>query len=382
MREVRTLRRRVTLRLAPGFCRAAYEHRFVAQLIREAHAANWRVDLSFDGDTRELIDVFLNQYLGTAERDGLTLPEETRERRGSADALVFTTVTEMARVARIGRLSNGRAVVLWYQGIVPEESWQRRKSVGRYCTLRLLERWAIGRCARVLVPSRGMAGLVAGRCSVPRRRFLVTPNLLLAVPPPAELLSPDAGSGVVFGYSGSCGPGFEHQCFETLCRIVREAQRVDPRTRLAVATPQVGAAAGLTSDYGVENTLIRSCGPREHAGFIQGMDVGWLIRENSILNRVAHPLKVLDYLGNGVPVLYTRSVRAAFRHWPAAAGREIDSADEREAALAALSFAYEVRAERDAIRRALRDCAEREWTWGAERGVGLRRLWQDLDAGT
>jgi glycosyltransferase involved in cell wall biosynthesis len=95
-------------------------------------------------------------------------------------------------------------------------------------------------------------------------------------------------------------PGFLVECFHELLQL-------EPQAVMLIITHDSEEFAQLLSARGIAdcNYRIRSMPHNEVAGMASAADAGLLLRENTIVNRVASPTKFAEYLAVGVPVLLT-----------------------------------------------------------------------------
>ena len=119
----------------------------------------------------------------------------------------------------------------------------------------------------------------------------------------------------VFAYSGGTQ---NYQQIDVIARVFHEILRLLPSSKilLLVPTSSRDAVEQTFRLVGVprESFMVRSTDHRSVPAFLSAADIAFLIREDSIINRVASPTKFAEYLACGLPVVaspYVDSVRHA-----------------------------------------------------------------------
>lgn len=209
---------------------------------------------------------------------------------------------------------HSRRLVFDVHGVDIEEAVAdgRIRAQGRVHRFRLaLERAAIRRADWILAVSSGLEQHVRGR-AVPGGRVPIVP-CVSSLPLPSSSLDscrdktrarlgwPDAP---VVLYLGGASP------WQDPTRIVGAfvaARTLDARLRLLVITPDVAAFRRLLAAAQVPASCyaVEAHPHDDVASVAAAADVGLLLRDGSLVNRVASPTKFAEYLSVGVPVVLT-----------------------------------------------------------------------------
>ena len=96
---------------------------------------------------------------------------------------------------------------------------------------------------------------------------------------------------------------------EATVALASAARRVWPNLHLLVLTPHTEAAQRLlAAALPARDYTVRSAAHHEINAYLNAADVGLLLREAHLLNRVACPTKFAEYALTGLPVILTRDI--------------------------------------------------------------------------
>lgn len=226
------------------------------------------------------------------------------------------------------------------------------------------ESWGLRKAERVTVASRALEAMVEG-IGVPRERILYLPNGV-----PAERMSTREGRDAIRKqYQLGDGPvlllytRFFEFCQERLVEILRRALDQVPDVRL------LAVGEGF---FGEENSLKRlaaAAGLLDHirfAGWVDSerlgdyfaaADVAMYPMEDTLVNRTKCPVKLVELLGSGVPVVADRVGETAEYIESGETGLLVEPGKSEEFATAAVRLLKD-----EALRRCLgKKAKERTW---------------------
>ncbi len=244
-------------------------------------------------------------------------------------------VRNALRAGRIGRIQLGNllaclplvgtrvwkraVVVLDYHGVVPEEVRHRKRfptGAVLYVLLKRLERSVLRRSKGVVCVSEPFREYLETDLSVPGERIRVEPNLVEKnfVPRPESRAYYRKLYGLeeqfVFVYSGSLMP---HQCPDQIAGLFKGVREHIPDACLVILTlDQKGLRRFLGAHRPFHGAVTHM--RLEHDDMPQYLsmgDLGLLLREENIVNRVASPTKFPEYLACGLPVVVSKGARGA-----------------------------------------------------------------------
>jgi glycosyltransferase involved in cell wall biosynthesis len=107
-----------------------------------------------------------------------------------------------------------------------------------------------------------------------------------------------------------CGSLEAYQLPDQCLRVFHLIQRRVPNAFFLAITTHPARMEAAILEAGVDSscTQVISAAPEEVPRLLASADVGLLLRDRSIVNRVAAPLKFAEYLASGLPVILTPSI--------------------------------------------------------------------------
>lgn len=110
----------------------------------------------------------------------------------------------------------------------------------------------------------------------------------------------------LYVFSGSLN---QWQCFDETVRLFSMISERDEFARLLVLTPELDkASAALAACLPTDRFRVKSVPQKDVTRYLSACDVGFLLREDSIVNQVAFPIKFGEYLSAGLGVIATEGV--------------------------------------------------------------------------
>ena len=186
---------------------------------------------------------------------------------------------------------------------------------------------------------------------------------------------------LVFSYLGSL---VWYQLPEAGLHWFRRVTERLPQAHLLTLTPEVDKFRSLARQCGVreEQLTLLSVKPHEVASLVCAADVGLLLRDNSVVNQVASPVKFAEYLASGVPVLISSQVgdysTLVEQH---AVGMVVDALDAGESRLPqVLKWLEQLPHDRQAIQQRCVAIAESQLDWTQTLPVRMELIQQLLVA--
>lgn len=113
-----------------------------------------------------------------------------------------------------------------------------------------------------------------------------------------------------FVYSGSLA---KIQCFDEVVGRFAAIHQADPDARLIVLTPETRDAELRVAQLDPQSVVVHSVGLQELNAYLNGADVGFMLRQPTPANAASLPTKFAEYCLTGLPVIMTEAVPEACR---------------------------------------------------------------------
>jgi glycosyltransferase involved in cell wall biosynthesis len=249
-----------------------------------------------------------------------------RRRYGRCQARVVlqcrnATATRMALAAR--RALPGARVIFDCRGVQDHEflyvrgaTFDTAPAKLKAEALRLAEeqRLAAAESDAVLCVSEALADYLVRECGISRKKCVVVP---CCVDTRRAATAAERRDDVrrrlgfegrfVVAYCGSLG---KWQLARQSLQLFEQIRSLEPLAHFFAVTTQPDAMRAAASEVGVppERMTIVSLPHAEVAAHLAAADVGLLLRERSVVNEVASPVKFAEYLACGVPVILSEGI--------------------------------------------------------------------------
>lgn len=196
-------------------------------------------------------------------------------------------------------------IVMWFQGIVPEEADMqfagRHSRQPRIWAWRFIEKLMLKKAAFLFFVSEAMVEHFREQYGYSGENYFVMPCFNLTLDPTnfyvkGKYERPD------FVYAGGIGAW---QCFKPMLELFKAVEERIPDARLTILTGEQDEARRLVAEYGVRNAEVKYVVPSEVGRELALHKYGFQLREDHIVNRVATPTKMNSYLAAGVIPVYT-----------------------------------------------------------------------------
>lgn len=190
-------------------------------------------------------------------------------------------------------------VVFDFRGLLYMESWYRHKSFIRSAVLYIIEFFVYATADHICAVSNALS------IELKRHFFTRKINVIPCAIEKATKRSTEVhGHPLRFVYVGSLS---KWQQFDRVLRVFEAVCQKMPAT-LSVFTFDVEEARKIIDNSRIEVKELISLRQNEVINRLAGFDFGFLLRENHIINRVASPIKFLEYISCGVIPIVTQYV--------------------------------------------------------------------------
>lgn len=225
------------------------------------------------------------------------VPKLSKKRENKKIVLIVVSMIDVLK----GKAMGYKHIILWIQGIIPEESYMRNQSKLRFWALSKIEKIAIKKASRVIVVSNEMINHLQNKYKIKMNNVFVMPCFNENIDKSA-FEEEDKYKNNTFVYIGGLS---KWQRFDDIIRIYRFIEQNVPDTSLLVFTKQIEEARQIIMEHNVERYTVDYVKPDELSKRIKCAKFGFVIREDCAVNRVATPTKLSNYLANGIIPIYS-----------------------------------------------------------------------------
>ncbi|MCI8674310.1 MAG: glycosyltransferase family 4 protein [Lachnospiraceae bacterium] len=229
--------------------------------------------------------------------------EETEQLNSLLDGQKIGAVVIYAKHAIEARKKGYRPIIYWIQGIVPEESYMRNHSRMRKFVLSMIERKALKSADFVLYVSKKMEKHFWKKYQFRTDASYIMPCFSKEFP--LVPFKNDRYKQNIFLYVGRLSVW---QCFERTVQLYKEIEKHIEDTKFLVLTPHGKEAEEYLKQYRVKNYKVAYAASEEVSKAIQYCKFGFCLRDENVVNYVATPTKLSDYIGNGIMPIFTKYI--------------------------------------------------------------------------
>lgn len=198
-----------------------------------------------------------------------------------------------------------RHIILWQQGLPPEESFMRNHSYLRKWIISLRDYQGLKHSDLIFMVSQQMRVFLTHKYHIDfgnRTFFMPCFNSVLD---PSAFSAKDKYTQNTFVYTGSLA---KWQCFEQTVQVYKQLEKVLDNSRFDVYTSDQKEARRLLEKYQVKNYSLDFVSPAELTERLKQAKYGFVLREDNPVNNVATPTKFSTYLASGVIPIFSSCI--------------------------------------------------------------------------
>lgn len=196
-------------------------------------------------------------------------------------------------------------LIYWAQGIAPEEDYLRFGSKPRRFAFAICEQFALRRAQRIFMVSDAMRRHFEGKYRLDLVSKTFVAPCCNEVLHPLSFQVPGKYDHPVFTYAGGLS---KYQCIDGMLDLFAKIQSEIPGSELLFYTWDVECAREAVRSHGIENVTVESKGQDELSAALARAKYGFVIRDDTEINRVSTPTKISTYMSNGVIPVVTSCV--------------------------------------------------------------------------
>lgn len=191
--------------------------------------------------------------------------------------------------------------ILWQQGVTADESYMRNQSKLRYSMLNYIDCFAMKKAKMILFCSDFMKKHYE---NLANQSFSHKSYLMPCYNEELSLTDIDKKDydKKYFAYVGSLDLW---QCFDKIAALYKEIENIYPEARFKVLTFSVQEAVEKIEALEIKNYEVKSVKKEEVQNELKDVVYGFVIREDSVVNRVATPTKLSSYLSVGIIPIFS-----------------------------------------------------------------------------
>lgn len=193
--------------------------------------------------------------------------------------------------------------IFWFQGVAPEESLMRNSSRFRYVVLSYLEKMVLRNADFFFLVSRAQKEHYEKKY-----KFKLDEDRCFIMPCFNEQLHsdsffvPNKYIKNIFCYVGSLSVW---QCFDRIVKVYRNIEKRLPDAEFRVYTKEIDEAKRVLNYNQVKHYLVEYVPENLLHDKLKECKFGFVLRDNVVVNNVATPTKLSNYLANGVIPIFS-----------------------------------------------------------------------------
>lgn len=190
---------------------------------------------------------------------------------------------------------------IWFQGVMPEESYLRNHQRLRFFILSALEKISLKKSVFKIFVSEAMKQHYEHKYDVKIEHDYYIMPCGNEVFHKEQFMDKDN----VFCYAGSIN---KWQCVEETIALYKKIEDKDPTSKLLLLVRDKEDAKKLVNQYGIQNYEIDFVPVSELKDRIREAKYGFILRKNLTVNAVATPTKLSTYIANGIIPIISESL--------------------------------------------------------------------------
>jgi len=219
---------------------------------------------------------------------------------------IYSPATFPVVASLLSKILNSKELYYWVQGIIPEESFLRHKSKIRFKILSGIEYISLALSSKQIFVSQEMQNYLEKKYNTQYKNSIIVPCI-------SEFKDDNSKKEKdSFVYIGGMSAW---QRIDQMLEIFSYILSIKPNAKLYIATLEKKLARDYIEQYIElkyhENIEVLSINNRKDIPyFLSTKEYGFLIREDNIVNHVASPIKLAEYLSCGVNVIISTSIKS------------------------------------------------------------------------
>lgn len=200
-------------------------------------------------------------------------------------------------------------IIIWIQGVVPEEAVMKGYGKYRYVIHSALEYITLRKAKLIFMCSQAMEDHYQNKYKLSLlNKTLIMPCFNEVDININDFKKPNKYIDNSFLYVGTLNVW---QCFEETVQIYKMIEeKIHGKSCLYIYTPDQNEAYKIIQRYQVKNYRISYLPANKLGEKIGSFKYGFVLRKNNIVNRVATPTKLSNYIAHGVIPIYSECLQS------------------------------------------------------------------------
>lgn len=195
-------------------------------------------------------------------------------------------------------------VITWVQGISPEESYMRNKSIIRRTILSIFEKRGLFSSDMCIFVSEAMKEHFEKKYGFVPKHYYIMPCFNDEIEKDA-FFSENKYANNTFVYAGGLQ---EWQCFDETARLYALVEKKCENTHFRVLTKDRETAEKIISEKGIKSFSIDCVPPEQMSDELKACKFGFALRRDNPVNNVATPTKLSNYVSRGTIPIVTDAI--------------------------------------------------------------------------
>ena len=250
---------------------------------------------------RIVTNTYLHIIKAACELNGCICEEgtSTEDLNKQEDWLIF----DECKLAFLYLIKGYKNVIIWVQGIVPEEAFMKGYSYFRYMIYSMLENYVLRKAQIVFLCSEYMNLNYEKKYKISLLPKAIVMPCYNDTKIDEKGFTAEKYDSNTFVYVGSLSIW---QCFEETVSIYKKIELAsENQTKLFIFTEEIDKAQSMINLYKVSNYEINYI-PKNNLGErLNRIKYGFVLRQDHEVNRVATPTKLSNYISHGIIPIYS-----------------------------------------------------------------------------
>lgn len=199
-------------------------------------------------------------------------------------------------------------IIVWVQGVVPEEAIMIGYHHYRYYAHSFIENFVLKKAKLLFMVSSAMLNHYEEKYNLTlKNKVFIMPCYNENKIDEQSFLSKDKYNKNTFLYAGSLQ---EWQCFAQTIKVYKEIEDEINDAKLIVYTDEQTKALKIIRENKINNFYIGYEAPDKLGAKIKNIKYGFVLRKDDVVNNVATPTKLSNYISHGIIPIYSPCLKS------------------------------------------------------------------------